>query len=292
MSRLAELAGGTAAAASALAVLRADPARAAMVAPDDPRITGGHGDHPRGHPAAERLSGPARPAPTASCRRWSSCTRIAASTRTPRTWRAGSRPTGSWRWRSTSCRRRAARPRDEDKARDMIGTLDAGKVVSRCGGRRRLAQGAPRQQRQGRHRRLLLGRRRGRAGRRGRPGSRCRRGLLRPGAGDRHRGQHQGAAAAELCRPGRPHQCRRPGVRGGAEGGRQDLHALPLRGRQPRLQQRHLGGALQRGGGQARLGAHDRLLQGEPRDRRPEPHPPQAQLAGRPPPSQAGVASG
>lgn len=39
MDRLAKLAGGTAAAASALALLRADPARAAMVAPDDPRIT-------------------------------------------------------------------------------------------------------------------------------------------------------------------------------------------------------------------------------------------------------------
>jgi carboxymethylenebutenolidase len=39
MARLAELAGGTAAAASALAVLRADPARAAIVAPDDPRVT-------------------------------------------------------------------------------------------------------------------------------------------------------------------------------------------------------------------------------------------------------------
>jgi carboxymethylenebutenolidase len=39
MSRLAELAGGTAAAATALALLRADPARAALVATDDPRVT-------------------------------------------------------------------------------------------------------------------------------------------------------------------------------------------------------------------------------------------------------------
>ena len=38
MSRLAELAGGTAAAAAALAMLRADPAAAALVAADDPRI--------------------------------------------------------------------------------------------------------------------------------------------------------------------------------------------------------------------------------------------------------------
>lgn len=39
MNRLAELAGGTAAAASALAVLRADPAGAALVPTDDPRVT-------------------------------------------------------------------------------------------------------------------------------------------------------------------------------------------------------------------------------------------------------------
>ena len=38
MSRLAELAGGTAAAAAALVMLRADPAGAAQVAPDDPRL--------------------------------------------------------------------------------------------------------------------------------------------------------------------------------------------------------------------------------------------------------------
>lgn len=38
MSRLAELAGGTTAAAAALALLRADPARAALVPPDDPRV--------------------------------------------------------------------------------------------------------------------------------------------------------------------------------------------------------------------------------------------------------------
>jgi carboxymethylenebutenolidase len=38
MHRLAELAGGTAAATAALAVLRADPARAAMVPADDPRV--------------------------------------------------------------------------------------------------------------------------------------------------------------------------------------------------------------------------------------------------------------
>ena len=38
MNRLADLAGGTAAAATALSMLRANPAGAAMVAPDDPRL--------------------------------------------------------------------------------------------------------------------------------------------------------------------------------------------------------------------------------------------------------------
>lgn len=38
MARLAELTGGTTAAAAALAALRADPAKAAQVAPDDPRV--------------------------------------------------------------------------------------------------------------------------------------------------------------------------------------------------------------------------------------------------------------
>lgn len=38
MGRLAELTGGTAAAMAALAALRADPAKAALVAPDDPKI--------------------------------------------------------------------------------------------------------------------------------------------------------------------------------------------------------------------------------------------------------------
>ena len=69
MGRLAELAGGTAAAASALALLRADPAGAALVAPDDPRLDDRDGDHPRRLATAAGLPGPARPAPTASCRR-------------------------------------------------------------------------------------------------------------------------------------------------------------------------------------------------------------------------------
>ena len=47
-----------------------------------------------------------------------------------------------------------------------------------------------------------------------------------------------------LRRPRRAHQRRHPGLRGGPEAGRQDLRDLRLRGRQPRLQQRHQRGAL------------------------------------------------
>ena len=42
------------------------------------------------------------------------------------------------------------------------------------------------------------------------------------------RADDQGAAAAALCRARRAHQCRHPGLQGGAEGGRQDLPDLHL----------------------------------------------------------------
>ena len=51
MNRLADLAGGTAAAATALSLLRADPAGAAIVAPDDPRLDAGTVTIREGSPA-------------------------------------------------------------------------------------------------------------------------------------------------------------------------------------------------------------------------------------------------
>lgn len=74
--------------------------------------------------------------------------------------------------------------------------------------------------------------------------TRRRRRLLRPGAARGGRAEDQGQAAAALCRAGRAHQRRHPGVRGGAEGRRHGLHALQIRQRQPRLPQRHGGSAL------------------------------------------------
>ena len=57
MSRLADLAGGTAAAATALSMLRANPAGAAMVAPDDPRLDADTVTIREGTPAAAGLPG-------------------------------------------------------------------------------------------------------------------------------------------------------------------------------------------------------------------------------------------
>ena len=73
--------------------------------------------------------------------------------------------------------------------------------------------------------------------------------LLRRPAEGRGRAEDQGRDDAALRRPRRAHQCRHPGLRGGAEAGRQDLRDPRLRGRQPRLQQRHQRGALRQGSG-------------------------------------------
>ena len=75
--------------------------------------------------------------------------------------------------------------------------------------------------------------------------------------------QDQGGAAAALCRAGRAHQCRHRRLQGGARGCRQGFHHLHLRRRAARLQQRHLGRALQQGSRRPRLGPDHRVLQGE-----------------------------
>ena len=63
-------------------------------------------------------------------------------------------------------------------------------------------------------------------------------------AARRRRAKIKGTRHGALRRARRAHQRRHSGVRGSAEGGRRRLPDLRLRGRQPRLQQRHLGGAL------------------------------------------------
>lgn len=129
MSRLAELAGGSAAAVTALAMLRADPAQAAIVAPDDQRVTtetvvirdgaaalGGYLVRPAG--AAGKLPAVVvvhenrglNPHIQDIARRLAAdgFMALAVDFLSP----AGGTPS------------------DEDKARDMIGTLDPGKVVA------------------------------------------------------------------------------------------------------------------------------------------------------------------
>ncbi len=129
MSRLAELAGGTAAAASALAVLRADPARAAMVAPDDVRITGDTVTIREGNPPLNGYL--VRPA--------------GASGKLPGVVvvheNRGLNPhiqdiarrlavDGFMALAVDFLSPSGGTPADEDRARDMIGTLDGGKVVN------------------------------------------------------------------------------------------------------------------------------------------------------------------
>ena len=157
-------------------------------------------------------------------------------------------------------------PADEDKARDMIGTLDAG---------------------QGRHRR----RRRRSPGSKARPDGNGKVGIVgfcwgggvvgRVATADPELdaavvfyGQAPATeAVANIKAPLLLHYAGLdqrinagiPAFEAALKEHGQDLHPLHVRGRQPRLQQRHLGRALQRGGGQARLAAHGRFLQGDAR---------------------------
>ena len=220
MNRLAELAGGTAAAAAALAMLRADPA--ARSDRRRRRSARDHGDrHGRGRAArrcraiwcgpparrqaagGDRRAREPRPQPAHPGRR--------APARDRRLHGAGARfPVAA----------RAARPTDEDKARDMIGTARRrDKVIADAVAAVAWLEGAARQQRQGRRRRLLLGRRRrSNDVAVSRPDLDAGVAYLRPAADGRGRRQDQGAAAAALCRARRAHQRRHPGLRGGAEG--------------------------------------------------------------------------
>jgi carboxymethylenebutenolidase len=129
MARLVELTGGTAAAATALAMLRADPAGAAQVAPDDPRIaTESVVVRAEGEALKGYLAKPAKPEGRLPAvlvvhenrglnahiedvaRRLASAGFIALAL-------DFLSPAGGT-------------PDDEDRARDMIGKLDAGEVVA------------------------------------------------------------------------------------------------------------------------------------------------------------------
>ena len=98
---------------------------------------------------------------------------------------------------------------NEDKAREMIGTLDAGKVVTDA--EAAIAWLKARPDSNGKVGIVGFCWGGGVVGRvaAADAGPRRRRGLLRPGARRRDGRRDQGAAALALCRPGRAHQCRR-----------------------------------------------------------------------------------
>ena len=151
-------------------------------------------------------------------------------------------------------------PGDEDKAREVFPEARSGEDARglRHGGR--LAQGAARNQRQGRRRRLLLRRRHGQLPGHARARPRGRRRVLRQRTEPRGRAEDQGRAGDPVRRSGRAHQRELAGLRGGAEGGQRALRAPPLSRHAARLQQRH-DAALRRRRGQARVGANARPLQ-------------------------------
>jgi carboxymethylenebutenolidase len=129
MARLAELAGGTAAAATALAMLRADPAGAALVAPDDPRLSVETVTIRAGTPPLQGyLARPAGaegklPAVVVVHENRGLNPHIQDVARRLAT-------DGFMALAVDFLSPMGGTPADEDKARDMIGTLDAAKVVS------------------------------------------------------------------------------------------------------------------------------------------------------------------
>ena len=70
MDRLAKMAGGTAAAAALVPMLKANYAKAAIVPADDPRLQTERGDLPRRRRARCRAISCARPMPPARCPAW------------------------------------------------------------------------------------------------------------------------------------------------------------------------------------------------------------------------------
>ena len=130
MNRLADLAGGTAAAAAALSMLRANPAGAAMVAPDDPRLDADTVTIREGSPPLQgylvRPEGSTEKLPAVV---------VVHENRglNPHTQDVARRlgTDGFMALAVDFLSPIGGTPTDnEDKARDMIGTLDAGKVVT------------------------------------------------------------------------------------------------------------------------------------------------------------------
>src|SRR5439155_885031 len=84
--------------------------------------------------------------------------------------------------------------------------------------------------------------------------------VARRAAEGRRRREDQRAAADSLRRARRARERRVAGLRGGAEGERQEVRGVRVRRREPWLPQRH-DAALRQGGRRAVVAAHDRFLQ-------------------------------
>ena len=188
--------------------------------------------------------------------------RTAGSTRTSRTSPAGSPPTASWPWRGLPSRRWVARRSDEDKARDMIGTLDQAKVTADAKAAVAWLKARP----DGNGKVGIVGFcwGGGVVGRVAVADPELDAAVVFYGEAPPTEGVAKIKAPLLLNYAGLDQRIDAgiPAFEAALKEHGQDLHALHVRGRQPRLQQRYLGRTLQRGGGQARLAAHGRLLQG------------------------------
>ena len=250
MAELTTLAGSAAAASALLAGIAADPAAAAMIAPDDKRLK------------TRTVTWAVGATPAMPARQMSGYMALPAAARGKLPAIIVIHENRGLTEHIRDVARRAAlagyialapdfltpgpgTPPDEDAARAAIGTLDLAQttadgvatigwlkgdrfttgrvgVVGFCWGgalvdRLAVASG-------------------GRAGRR--------RLLLRPRPRARRGGQGPRGDAAPLCRARRSRKRHGASVGRGAEGGGQGRHDVRLSGRQPRLPQRHLGGAL------------------------------------------------
>ena len=230
MAELTRIAGGAAAASAAARQHRRQRrGRAAgrRRRPAHPHPASSNGSRARAAAIRGYNAAPARRR-GANCRWSSSSTRIAASTTISATSPGGSRVAGYSAVAPDFLSPAGGTPAgDEDRARTMIGALDMAETVADGAATIRWLASPRGRRAQGRHGRLLLGRRDGQPAR-GRRGRRAqgRRLLLRPGARSGRGGAGPGGDADPPRRPRRAGQRDRPALGGGAARGRQGRSTL------------------------------------------------------------------
>ena len=130
-------------------------------------------------------------------------------------------------------------PASEDAARELHPKMNQDDAVAALVSAVSFLKAHAEIDRQGRRGRLLLRRPDGQSPGGLEPRARRRRRLLRaPGSGSPG-AQHQGGAVAALRRERRRGECGNCGLRGGAQGQQQEIHAAHVSGHPARLQQRH-----------------------------------------------------